>query len=107
MNTKILILAVAVVAAFAVNGRTGSNTPEDLKVAHEEVFTGPSSAIAVRLGAGAENLSCAASLRRRGSGYHNRCPRGSVMTGLQPINDSVITVTCASVVVTCTQKTTP
>ncbi len=100
MKLRILFLAVALIAAAAATGITKDTSLESLKTSNEEAFKEPSEKIAVTLGAGAENLSCDARLRRRGSGYHNRCPYRSVVTGVQIINDLAI-LTCAEVKVTC------
>ncbi len=97
MKRSALFLALGLMLGAAASGFTGSTSIESAKASGDEAFD----AVALTLEGKAASLRCSTRMRFRSSGYHNRCPYGRVVTGVQVLDGNIAVLTCAEVAVTC------
>jgi len=100
MKNMILAAALALVAALAVPVAQTELPVTALKVGNEAALSPVAASLPVTLTGKAQNLRCDARLRFNFGGYHNRCPYGRVVTGVQIVGD-IAQLTCGEVEVTC------
>ena len=99
MNRNVLVLAGALVLSAAVSGTSGNVSMDALKASQARTsLNGP---IPLTLKGKASTLRCSTRLRFNRTGYHNRCPYGRVVTGVQVLNNNLAVLTCGEVEVTC------
>ncbi len=100
MNHKIFLLAAGLLFVSAASIRSGNVPIESFKTSHAVALQMQAEAIPVHLEGEAKGLRCTSRLKWNFNGYHNKCPYGRVVTGVQITGDIAI-LSCAEVEVTC------
>ena len=100
MIYKTFLLAAGLLFISVASIKSGDVPIESFKNSHAVALQMPAEAIPVRLKGKAKGLRCTTRLAWNSSGYHNRCPYGRVVTGVQLVGD-IANLSCAEVEVTC------
>jgi hypothetical protein len=102
MKLSAFLFSLMFIAAFAAPVAYTERPIEAAKTGNVEALL-PAAALAVNVAGNAAkaNIRCDARLRWRSGGYHNRCPWGRLVTGVQVLDGNLAVLDCAEVEVTC------
>jgi len=102
MKLTAFLFSLFLIAASAAPVAYTELALEEAKTGNVEALL-PAATLAVNVtGKAAQaNIRCDARLKWRSGGYHNRCPYGRLVTGVQVLDGNIAVLNCAEVEVTC------